>query len=213
MSENQVSNAARRSLSLTVKDGLWDIVLGSFFVFLSLQDPLEQRGLAVWVSYLPSFAAMGIGLVLYAWAKRRLVLPRIGLVKISLRRSKERRRVLGLAVGLQLFTLLVFVLAMTGWLGETFPNQPGWLMDAIFGVLIFAFFTFFAYIMDTPRFYLYGLLLGLTPPLGVLLRPEGAVVNTLPQLIAGLVMVLVGTWVFVRFLQAYPLSDQETVHG
>ncbi len=212
MSENQISNAARRSLALTVKDGLWDLLLGSFFVFLALQDPLEQRGIAVWVSYLPAFAVMGIGLVLYMWAKRRIITPRIGLVKISLRRSKERRTVLGLAIGLQLFTLLVYILAMTGWLGRTFPSQPGWLMDALFGVLIFAFFAVFAYTMDTSRFYLYGILLGLTPPLGVILRPEGAVVTTVPQFITGLVMVVCGAWVFARFLRQYPLNGQENAH-
>ena len=118
MAANQITNASRRSLALTFKDGLWDIVLGSFFILLGIQQPLEDRGLEVWVSYMPSLVGMAVGLLIYYWLKRKLVTPRIGLVKISLRNNQARRWMLVLLLVFQLITLAIFILGYLGTLRD-----------------------------------------------------------------------------------------------
>ncbi len=214
MSTNiNLKSAERNSLALNFRDGLWDMLLGSFLVALAFQGPLEQNGTAVWLSYMPAAGIMLVGLAGYWLAKRKLVVPRIGIIKISLRHSKTRRWMLGLAIGLQLITLLIFVLGMSGWLGKNLGGQPHWLVDAFFGVLAFSFFAFLGYTMDTPRLYLYGLALGLSMPLGVLIRSESQVVNTLPMLAAGGVMLVGGGIALALFLNRYPLYDEGGAHG
>lgn len=213
MSENQVSKAARRSNALSYQDGLVDLLIGVFFTLLALQEPLEQRGLAVWVSYLPSFIGMGAGLIAYAILKRKVIAPRIGLAKVSLRRNPARRSIFVFAVALQLVTLVVYIFAATGWLNELFPSGTGWLIDAFFAVAIFGFFAFLGYSIDAPRFYLYGLLLGGAVLANVPLRGDQRFVAQLPNLITGLVMVVGGAWVFARFLRQYQMNGQEGAHG
>ena len=58
MSTNQVSQAARQMNAMAYKDGLVDLMIGAFFALLALQEPLEMHGWPVWLSYLPSLAAM-----------------------------------------------------------------------------------------------------------------------------------------------------------
>jgi hypothetical protein len=211
MSENQISKAARRSNALSYQDGLVDLMIGVFFTLLALQEPLEQRGLAIWVSYLPSFIGMGIGLVAYFILKRKVVAPRIGLAKVSLRRNPARRSIFLFALILQLITLVIYIFAATGWLNELFPSGTGWLIDAFFAVAMFGFFAFLGYSVDAPRFYLYGLLMGATVLVNVPLRGDPRLVAQLPIMISGLVMVVCGAWVFSRFLRTYP--EQEAVNG
>jgi hypothetical protein len=213
MSSNQEKNAARRSLALNFKDGLWDILLGGFFILLAIQEPLEQRGLEIWASYMPALLTMGLGIPIYALLKKKVVIPRIGLVKIGFRSNPARRWLLGLAIGLQLITLAIFILGYTGWLGENMPEKSGWLIDVFFGVAIFGFFAYIGYIMDAPRYYFYGLLLGLSPSFGVLLDIHNKVVSHIPVLFAGLVMVIGGVVTLISFLKAYPLVEQEVVNG
>jgi hypothetical protein len=213
MSQNQVSKAARRMNALAYQDGMVDLLLGVFLTFLAFQEPLEQSGLAIWVSYLPSFIAMGIGLIAYYFVKRKVVAPRIGLAKVSLRRNQPRRTIFLFAVGLQLITLLIYILAMTGRLGQIFPSGAGWTIDAFFAVAIFGFFAYLAYSAEAPRFYLYGLLLGSTALIQVPLRGNMSLAAQIPIMLPGLVMVVGGILTLISFLKRYPLAEVGAPNG
>ena len=169
--------------------------------------------MAVWVSYLPALVAMGIGLIAYAVVKLKVTAPRIGLAKISLRRNPARRSIFLFTVALQLITLVIFIFAATGWLQELFPSGTGWLIDAFFAVAIFGFFAFLGFNADAPRFYLYGLLLGISTLLSVPLRGDSSLVAQLPFMISGLVMVAGGIWSLVSFLRHYPPVEMEAPNG
>jgi hypothetical protein len=212
MSTNQVSKAANRTLALTYRDGLVDLLLGIFFTLLALQEPLELQGWPVWLSYLPSIGAMVIGLVIYAVLKRRVVAPRIGVANISVRRNPPRRNILIFAVVLQLVTLLIFILASSGWLSEYMPARPGWLIDAFFAVATFAFFAFMAYTIDARRFYLYGVVLASTMLIQPSLRGDMRLVAQLPVMFAGLVMVVGGAIALSSFLREFPVVEMEDTH-
>lgn len=210
---NQINKASQQMYALSYKDGLVDLMIGTFFALLAFQEPLELQGYAVWVSYLPSFVAMGIGLVLYAVIKRKIVMPRIGRAEMSVRRNPARRNVLLFAAGLQLVTLVIYILAATGRLGEVFPARPGWLIDAFFAVATFGFFAFLGYSADAPRFYLYGLVMGATMLIQFSLRGDMRLVAQLPILFAGLVMVAGGVVTLVSFLKHYPPVDLGASNG
>ncbi|MBN2044669.1 MAG: hypothetical protein JW757_06600 [Anaerolineales bacterium] len=209
MSSNQVTNAARQINAMTYKDGLVDLLIGTFFTLLALQEPLEMQGWPIWLSYLPSLGAMAVGLVIYAVVKRKVVAPRIGLAKVSLKRNPARRNIFLFAVVLQLITLVIFILASTGWLSQNLPSRPGWLVDAFFAAATFGFFAFMGYTLDAPRFYIYGLVLAGTMMAQVALRGDSRLVAQLPIIFAGLVMVIGGVVALTRFLKDYPVVETE----
>jgi hypothetical protein len=210
---NQINKAARKTLALTYRDGLVDLLLGAFFTLLAIQEPLEQQGLPVWLSYLPSLGIMAIGVVIYAIVKRKVIAPRIGVAKISMRHNPPRRTLLLLAVGLQLITLVIFILASNGWLNENIPAQAGWVIDAFFGIAIFGFFALMGYVAGAPRFYLYGLLLALTTFDKGIWQPGNVWLENLPTLAAGMAMVIGGSVSLVSFIREYPRVDMEAANG
>lgn len=213
MSDQKINQAARRTNALAYRDGLVDLLLGIFFTLLAFQEPLEQRGLALWVSYLPSFVAMAAGLVAYYFVKRKVIAPRIGLAKISIRRNSARRTILLFAMALQLITLVIYIFAASGQLGEWFPGGAGWVIDAFFAVAIFGFFAYLAHSADAARFYLYGLLLAASVLLAVPLRGDARLVAQLPVMLTGLAMVAGGSITLLGFLRAYPPVDMEAANG
>jgi hypothetical protein len=210
---DQFQKAAKKVNALAYKDGLVDLLIGVFFTFLAFQEPLEMRGLPEWVTYLPSFLAMGLGLMGYAVAKRKLVMPRIGRAEVSIRRNPARRGVFLFALALQLVTLLIYILASTGKLGEWLPSQSSWVIDAFFALAIFGFFAYLGHNADAPRFFLYGLLLGVTVLAQAGLRGDMRLVAQLPILISGLVMVAGGVFTLTSFLRRYPPMDLEAGNG
>ena len=212
MAANQVTSASRRSLALTFRDGLWDIVLGSFFVLLAIQQPLEDRGFEIWASYMPALVAMALGIPVYSWLKKKLVTPRIGLVKIGLRTNQTRRWMLGLVLVFQLITLGIFLLSFSGRLGDFISSDSIWVIDVFFSLTIFGFFAFLAFTMDTIRFYLYGFLLGLSPLMNVLFSTD-KIISNIPTFAAGLTMIVIGVVTFVSFLKNYSPIEQEIANG
>jgi hypothetical protein len=152
-------------------------------------------------------------LVAYFILKRKVIAPRIGLAKISLRRNKARRSIFLFALGLQLVTLVIFILAATGILNDWFPSGTGWWIDAFFAVAIFGFFAYLANSADAPRFYIYGLLLGASPLFAVALRGDMRLVAQLPIMVPGLVMVIGGLFTLLSFLKEYPPVEMEMTNG
>ena len=210
---NQINKAARRTLALTFRDGLVDLLLGSFLILLAFQELLEQQGWAVWASYLPSLAVMAIGVVLYVTVKRKVIAPRVGVAKISIRHNPPRRTLLVVTVVLQLITLVIFTLASNGWLSQNMPAQAGWVIDAFFGLVIFGFFALMGYLAGAPRFYLYGLLLAFTAFDKGIWQPGNVWLENLPTLAAGLAMVIGGSVSLASFIREYPPVDMEAANG
>lgn len=211
MSNNiSVKDAERNVLRYYQKDGLWDVLMGLFFVFMALGDKLTGLGLPEEYDVAPALVYLAVGLAAYTLLKKRVVAPRVGLVKVGPMRNRQKRRLIFVAFGLNVVTLAVFLLAASGWLGSSLSGRPAWLVDAFFGVLIFGFFTFMAYTVDTPRFAFYGLLLGIAPVLGVVLSANGELFDTGPTLLAGAVMAVAGTAIFINFLKENPVAQEET---
>ncbi len=200
-----VRSAERNALGLHFKDGFWEILLGSFFVALAFQDILEEQGISILTSYTPAIIVFVLMMVFYLIAKRIITTPRIGMVEMKLGNNPQRLRMFVVAIGLQLFTLLIFLLGINEKLPLWIIESPNWTMDAIFGLILFLFFTLMAYTIQANRFVLYGFLLGLAMPIGVILKAQDPTLNTYPSMFAGAVMVLFGIYVSIKFLRDYSI--------
>lgn len=208
-----VNQAERKAMSLQFKDGLLETNLGIFFALMALVGPLEASGRSRFVGYILALAVFAAGMIAYYFLKAKVVSPRLGKVKLSPRSNKPKRRLLMVAIAIQMVTLAIFFMARDGSLGAALENAPSWIMDAVFGLILFAFFALIGYSAEAPRFYLYGLLLGLAMPVQQALWPGDPGFIPSPNMIAGAVMAVVGMWVFARFIRTYPVMEGEISNG
>ncbi|MEN8241217.1 MAG: hypothetical protein ABFS17_04810, partial [Chloroflexota bacterium] len=167
-------------------------------------------------AYLPLIIFLPLGLFVFVQFKRRITTPRLGLVKTSARTNQQERRLLNIVWAMVAFTGAVFIASSLG-LFERYGWTGGWLfswgVDLLFGLFSFAVFAQLAYSLLAPRFYLYGALLGAAMPISALIDDQDVWVNSLPMMLAGLVMAVVGAFVLASFLRQYPLTVGEASDG
>lgn len=211
--EIDLKQAERRTFGMRYKDGMLEINLGAFLALIALSDTFEAAGLSPLQSYLPAFIVFAAGLLAYYLLKPRLVDARLGMLKVSPRTNAPQRWLIILAVALQLITLAIFIMASSGSLSSALKNAPDWIVDAFFGIAIFGFFVLWGYYVEAPRFYLYGLLVGSAMPAEQAFWPDSQDLLYNINFLAGLVMLLGGIIVFVRFLQRYPVVSEEAANG
>jgi hypothetical protein len=215
---NQIDlpQAERRALALFMVDGVWDMLMGLFFFVQAFIDPIESLGTTRLVAYIPLIVYLPLGFLAFRWLKQRFTTPRIGLVKTSSRTNRQERRIMIVVLVMVAFTGVVFIGATMG-LFEQLGWTGGWLfawgIDLLFGLLAFAIFSMLAYSLIAPRYYLYGALLGAAMPFTAVLRDQGEWIDSLPMMLAGLAMVLIGALVFGRFIRQYPVPAEEGANG
>lgn len=215
---NQVmlEQAERRALSLSIVDGIWDLLLGLFFFIQAFIDPIESLGTSRLAAYVPLILFLPIGFWVFRWLKQRYTIPRIGLVKTAARSNQQEKRLLTLVWVIVAFTGMVFTANSFGYFekfGWTGSWLTAWGVDLLFGLLTFAVFSQLAYSLIAPRFYFYGLLLGTAMLLTPLLSDQGEWIASLPMMVTGVVIALGGALIFTRFLRQYPQAAGERADG
>jgi hypothetical protein len=192
------------------QDGLLDLVFGLILFLLGLGQLLErQPGVSEGVA-----TAVYTGLMLLIVAgfwilKRKVILPRIGSAKFGpSRRAKVRKVVWVLAASVGL-GLAVFAVTATGLL----PGGSGLTIPALFLVNCVVVFGAMAYFMEHARLYLYGWFYGLSLFLSEWLRPVTGYPLFWAVIPFSVVMVVIGSVLFARFLRDYPLPAFETAEG
>jgi hypothetical protein len=201
----------------TLDDGIWEIYLGLFFTLMSLY-PLTRKLLGpAWNIVLVT--GVLLALVGFVWLlKRSLTLPRTGVVKFN-QGTKSKIRIANIITWvLVLGTFAVMILSANRILNEpTWKKLPKWFtdfdVDLVFALLIFACFAVIASAMSLPRFYLHGLLLGISNFAATVLLVYNDVKFQWPVAIAGSIIAIIGAFELVRFLQKYPVPEMETVNG
>jgi hypothetical protein len=102
----------------------------------------------------------------------------------------------------------LLLLTIAGIFNPASWQWPGWSVDLGFGIFVFLVCSFIAYTMDYPRLYLYGLLMGLSIPVSVLLEAYAGISFPIAWVISGGIILVVGLITFIRFLRRYPLPNE-----
>jgi hypothetical protein len=214
-----LKEAERKAFRLsTSQDGLYDIFFGVYIALLSTTPWLDENGLS---SPWNVFLILLLGLMIFLGVillKKFVVAPRIGQVRFSPERKKRLQR---LAIGMAaifLLTLVMFGMTVSAiyFREPIFDGSIEWalpldLVHTAAGIFIFAIFCLIGYVNDNARFYLYGFLFGLGYVISTALQDITGDPFYWPMMLAGLVAVVIGLVLFVRFLREYPLS-QDTVY-
>jgi hypothetical protein len=210
----KINHAERRVYRIAnFQDGLWDIYLGLILIVMSI-DPLTRSLLGpIWNLVLILALTLGLLLVVNR-LRQRLVAPRIGLVKLGERTLRKLNTAHMITLTLVLATLVLWIFSARNWLQEPiWDNLPRWVsdfdVDLLFMIVTIVFFSVIAYSMRVPRYYLHGVLMGVGNFISTVMLVYHGVTFQYPMLIAGMVILLVGSFVLSRFIKTYPSSQED----
>jgi hypothetical protein len=190
---NNLQAVERRAWTLYFQDGLWDIFLGLLFL---------GGGLRALTGSLWFYLLVAAGILVFILGKRWLTLPRLGQIKFGPQRKARTNVVRIVVLGVMIITAVIYLLA-TIW-GDMRGIPVGWL----FVFMVPGVFLLMAYMMDFKRLYLYSVLVALFVVAGEFIGDPTA---AWAQIMAGVIPLLVGLLLLVRFLRRYPAVDEETL--
>ncbi len=186
-----------------VDDGLWDILIGCFFLNFGLSLKLSESLGDFWSSAV-AIPLLGLEFLIIWMIRKKVVTPRIGRVEFG--RARKAR--------LKNFTIVMLVFNIIAFIGGLIAamnvdKAQGFSPAYILGLLLLFAFSMAGYFLDFTRFYLYGLLLGLAPVIGEWLWDQGLAAHHGFPLTFGIVagsMIMVGLVKFFRLLREPPVS-------
>jgi hypothetical protein len=191
------------------QDGLLDIYLGLIVICMTYFMFRPQEGYGAWNIFL-MLACVGLAYSVFWAGKKYVTLPRMGQVTFGpLRRRKKITLafLLGAIVAVQ---VVIVLLSMKGWLNADYGGKLSTLFgEQILERLIVAelgsFFVgpamiLIAYFKDFPRGYYIGILIALAVFLMILFN------QPVYPLLIGVLIIIPGLVLFVRFLRKYPLQ-------
>jgi len=198
----------RKAFRSTFQDGLWDMYLGFLLLTMGMGPVLPALNTSVmWTLVILLMLSVLAWLAFWA-GKKFITTPRMGLVKFGPQRKaklKKTRAVLCLSA---LLGVIMFVLRAM-WNVEWAARIP--IPAYVWAVQAIVVFGLGAYFLDVSRFYAYGVLYAIPVPVGFLLLQNTGLPGFmfLPFGVSGVVMVLIGAVLFIRFLRNYPLLPEE----
>lgn len=209
-----MKNAEKQVFRLaSFEDGIWEIYLGFFFILMSFYDVTREiLGPALNVILILGLLLLLVGL---AWiVKKRVTLPRIGLVRFGAQTKKKIKAANITTIGLVLATFVLLILGANALISEpTWENLPQWFsdfdVDLIFALITVGFFSLIAYTTGVARFYLHGVLIGVGNFATTVLHFYNDVKFGWPIALAGLIITATGVAVLIKFLQEHTLPAEE----
>ncbi len=187
---------ARRAYLSYHQDGIIDLLLGWLAFAFGLRLLFESVAFAL-LAWLPILS--------YVPLKNSLTVPRLGYVKFGTDYGQKARLRLGLAIA----GLLVVLVALVGLLFLTGSSALASLRGhglLIYGAAVTLLLLVAGLISELWRLALYGLL-------GALLAAAGMLAGLPEHLLfiaLGIVILLVGGALLLRFIRKYPLAAKES---
>lgn len=185
---------------LFLSDGLIDIYLGLALI------PYIVWIYSGWAGSIVLNGVVGlIGYFLLMIMKKRVVEPRVGMIKPGpWRRRKTNLLVLATIIGVVItIGLVIFTSLAGGAANRMLAGIP--LVFWVFGLVTITAASVVAWLIDWPRVILYGLLVAITIPVDAVyfLRTGRIPLTVIPML----VMIGTGVFLLVRFLKRYPKPE------
>jgi hypothetical protein len=196
-----IKSFEKKIFKVSSEDGLLDIYLGVLFIGMAFPLP--------WTIILLYSIVIGIAFPLFYFGKKYVAVPRTGIVKLSIRRSPTKKRLMIFLIINVIITFIVFIFTLLGMFQiQLNPYLAMLLIGLLFLTLPFSILAFF---MKTPRYYLVAIVMGASLLLAEYLREivGGPFHFAIAFSICGSVVLIMGVIVLIRFLRRYPLSKEE----
>ncbi|OPY25541.1 MAG: hypothetical protein A4E28_03085 [Methanocella sp. PtaU1.Bin125] len=196
----------RKAYTSFHKDGIVDIVIGFCAIVFGIIFYYEP---AMYFFFIGLFIA---ATPMYILMKNSITVPRIGLVRFKPERQERIRQLLLVIVSI---TVLAVILTNAFWVMSMMKALPRSLIDFLdhyymiyFGVILSAILVIGAYLAELRRFYAYGLATLVAFTSLHFIDVPGKL--GLGLAIPGLVMLLYGIVMLLKFLRDYPIVKGST---
>jgi hypothetical protein len=203
----------KRTIQLiNYEDGLWDMLLGSVFLLLSIY-PVTREKLGPEMNMGFFLAVLFILVIGQLVARHFISTPRMGYAK-----SRRTPALKGLLVLTSFLVLATFGLVLLTLLSpERLPELgsfPSWMnnmgVEIIVLLALVGLFSFLGYLFGVKRLYLYGWLIGVGNLAATAIDLYDGAVFNLPLGIVSAIILVVGISLLWRFLRAYPVPMRES---
>ena len=199
----------RKAYRTTFQDGLLDIALGLFLIGSAVAGFFQDNKP---IRLIITVLIVMVPLTVYFLGKKKITVPRIGIVKFGAERKARKKKVAVIILLAVILSSILALMAMTN-------SMPFFLVELLkgygsataFGLLAFTMFLFGGYYNDVPRLYFYGFLFG-----GSLFLSEcyynrvGIVVHSSVWFgISGLIMLVTGISLLTKFIRDYPAPERK----
>ncbi len=206
----------RKAFRATHQDGLWDIYIGGVamsMAALAFSDDSDAFPLVRFGFFL---AGLALSYLIYWGGKKYITTPRLGQVKFGPRRQRRKVTLAVILGGIVLLQLLILAGTVFLWRNPGWATRLGWsaadqnlerLIISIIGALFVGPSTaLIAYFNDFLRGYYIAFILSLAVFSLVWFS------QPIYLIIAGLLILVPGAVLFVRFLRQHPLPPAEASH-
>ena len=214
--EIDLKQIERKAFRSTYQDGLWDIFFGLVVVSMAIYMYHPEGGYSA-RNIIGFLVGYGVANLIFWAGKKFITLPRMGQVKFGPIR-KKRGLYLAIALGIVvLINIGLVLLTALGWANpeqaaslNTFLLDRGWMDIAVAligSLLVGMSMILMAFFNDFPRGYYIAIMASLAAFLMIWLN------QPIFPILLGLMIVLPGVVLLIRFLSKYPLPQQEAFHG
>jgi hypothetical protein len=195
-----IKELEKKAWKSTFQDGLWDIMLGLIFFIPAVTGLLKAGDYTLIPLYI-------VFILLFVTAKKRITVPRIGLVKFGEKRRKKRHIVVFILTASVAFLTIMILMKKSSLLSGTVGIPTG---SIIVGINILVVFGLMAYFLNFGRLYLYAVLVGAVEPVSAVLEMKNLIEG--PYLIMFVIsggMIITGIILLVQFLRQYSPQEDE----
>jgi hypothetical protein len=211
-----LKNIEKKAFRATHQDGLWDICIGGVVLSYSIMPFITDS---------ETFPILGFGLLLaglalsnlFLWAGRKYITtPRLGQVKFGPRRQRRKLTLVLVLSGIVLLQVIllfgtIFLWAHPEWAARlgfsgTNPDLERLLVAVVGALFVGPSMALIAYFTDFTRGYYIAFIMSLAVFSWIWFD------QPIYFVIAGLLILIPGVVLFVRFLREHPLPPAE-VHN
>ncbi len=192
----------KQTYRFTFTDGLYDMAYGSLILFIAIAPIIRE---ILYPSYI-IFLVLPASLILI-FGKIYITIPRIGIAKFNLNRTKSKNKI-GLLIAI-LVPITVIMVVLT-FLGVYNIKVGGYIVPVGAGLFALILLSVIAYVIDYPHFYLYAVSIGLGIPLAAFLKPIfGDPLHYIISFgISGTLILIYGIITLGKFIKKYPIPKE-----
>jgi hypothetical protein len=190
-------------------DGIFDIYVGTMILVMGVGAVLsDQIGNEVASMLLLLGLAFAVTVPLLLW-RRHLLRTRLGDFKPGPQRRRRIRKTRLVLFGSVVLGVIAFAIAAAAFRSDAGEDLIGIVVPLLWFLNATIVFGAMAYLLDVPRFFAHGLIIGVAMP--ALIWPDVFWDTQVPPLLAfgipGLIVAAVGIYKLIGFLRDYPLLE------
>jgi len=199
--EIDLKELEKKAYKTTLQDGLMDVEIGILFVGMGINAFLSD--LVPRIVNILGFVIVGIIAVMPIFiGKKYIVQPRVGLIKFGPKRKAKKKKILVFSVINTIILVIVVILTLNSVL-QQIPLR-GVALLLVLGLLFATLpLSIMAYLLQFPRLFVYGLLIGFGLSLAEILE------FSLTVFLIGIIILIVGLTYLIKFIRKYPRPEGE----